>query len=259
MRLYVGPVLRVANARIVADSEHDSTLLLSHAPYLAARSVTLPNAIDLAELLTVAPDPRPGSILIFGRVAPGKGIDDAIRALARVPEAWRLRVAGSAEAGERERLEALARELGVDDRVSLSGPYEDEEIAPMLASARLVLFPSRGEGFGLALLEAMAAGTCVLANDIPAHRSLLGPGLADSLVDFADADNAGDRIRRELERPMADLAERSTRLRERAREHDIGGLVRAIDDLYREMGVGVFSPARRSRSIHQKKRGSSRR
>jgi glycosyltransferase involved in cell wall biosynthesis len=98
-------------------------------------------------------------------------------------------------------------------------------------------FPSRGEGFGLALLEAMAAGVPVVASAIPAHRELLGPGLEDRLIDFGRPDAAAAAIQALLVQSAAEQTQLSDRLRARARDYDMPRLVAQIEALYRQLGV----------------------
>jgi alpha-1,3-rhamnosyl/mannosyltransferase len=66
----------------------------------------------------------------------------------------------------------VARELG--DRVRLLGPVHREQLFPLFAGADLYAFPSRHEGFGIPVLEAMAQQTPVLCSDIPALREVAG-------------------------------------------------------------------------------------
>jgi glycosyltransferase involved in cell wall biosynthesis len=70
----------------------------------------------------------------------------------------------------RERIAALA----IDHRVELRGHVDDAELAALYAGATAFCFPSRAEGFGLPVLEAMAAGTPVLASDLPIIREIAG-------------------------------------------------------------------------------------
>lgn len=110
-------------------------------------------------------DGRP-LVLYLGRLSWKKGVDVAIRALARLPDA-RLAIAGNDDEGLRPRLEALAGELGVAERVSFLGEVRDAGKSALLAAARALVMPSISENFGMAALEAMAAGVPVV----------LGPGV----------------------------------------------------------------------------------
>jgi glycosyltransferase involved in cell wall biosynthesis len=115
--------------------------------------------------------------------------------------------------------------------------FEEGDLPAMLGSAALAAFPSRGEGFGIALLEAMAAGVPVLANRIPAHEWLLGETLAGQVIDFGDPDAAAASIRTLLGATPSELGELSVRLRARASDFDIGRLRSQIDELYVKLRI----------------------
>lgn len=236
MRLVFGPLLRLSGARVIADSEPDRDVLVELAPYLAGRTRILQDAIDISALLRLPRAPTPGLVVSLGRVATSKRIDLLIRTLAgREAADWTLRIAGPGEPGEIARLKDLAVGLGVASRVTFTGSYPANGELEILAGAHVAAFPSTGEGFGLALLEAMAAGVAVLANDIPAHRALLGPDLADRLVDFNDAAASAAALDALLHAPPKRLASIERRERERAAEYGIDRLVGQIDGLYAEV------------------------
>lgn len=96
-------------------------------------------------------------LLYLGRLNWKKGLDRLIPALARVPEA-RLALAGNDEEDIRPKLETLARESGVTDRVVFLGPVDGPDKAALLHACAALVLPSYSENFGNAVLEAMAAG-----------------------------------------------------------------------------------------------------
>jgi glycosyltransferase involved in cell wall biosynthesis len=102
-----------------------------------------------------------------------------LRAMARTNRG-KLVIAG--EGPLRASLERLSRELGLQDRVTLVGVQED--IAALMAKADVFVHPSIVEGFGLAVVEAMAAGLPVIASDVPGMRRILG----ESAVVFRTGD-----------------------------------------------------------------------
>lgn len=112
-----------------------------------------------------------------GRLAPGKRFDRLVRAVASVPEA-RLLLVG--EGGERERLLAVARECGAADRVLLPGACEDPppadstgpDLPSLLAAMDVFVSTSPDETFGLAVVEALAAGLPALYVACPAIDDL---------------------------------------------------------------------------------------
>jgi glycosyltransferase involved in cell wall biosynthesis len=152
------------------------------------RIEVVPNGIDL-ERFRFDPDRRqrtrarlgiPQDAFVvggIGRLAPGKRFDVLIRALAHLPSDCRLLlVGGGAEEGA---LRRAAEQAGVAGRVLFAGerPYVSDSSAdpdlPSLASAMDVLAsPSAEEAFGLAVIEALAAGLPVLYSSCPAVEDL---------------------------------------------------------------------------------------
>jgi alpha-1,3-mannosyltransferase len=238
MRTYYGPLLRLARARVLASSATDADALLALVPALRARTTVVPNAIQLDELLGLPSDPDPGRIVVTGRLVEEKGLRDLIPALQRIDGiAWRLVVAGTEDRSERKVIDGLLEAAGLRHRVTFHGAYTSDQLPELLGRAALAVFPSRAEGFGIALLEAMAAGTPLLARDLPAHRALLGDGLADRLLDSDDPAATARAIIGSLTMADDERASVSAALRDRARGHGIERLLLDIDSVYRELGV----------------------
>lgn len=238
MRLYFGPLLRLGGVRTVANSEADRVLLLRDAPYLANLTATYPSAIPLKPLLRLERSPIPGRVVSIGRIVPNKALTDLVRALARIRDIeWSLVLAGEPNPEELARITAEVNRLKVPDRVTFVFGFAEEELPRLLRSAALAAFPSKGEGFGVALLEAMAAGVPLLANRIPAHEMLLGADLNGQIIDFGDPDAAAESIRAVLTASEAELDRLSVRLRARAADYDIARLHGQIDELYTQLLV----------------------
>jgi glycosyltransferase involved in cell wall biosynthesis len=174
-RLYISlvekPIMRRASRLIaLTDAERASFRALG----IVTPCDVVPNGIDI-------PPPRPGAservaerwgiapgaplILFLGRLHPFKGAEKLLDAFARVqselpravlmmagPDEWRL------EASWRDR---IARE-GLGDRVLFPGMLTGDDKADVLARADLFSLPSPGEGFSMAVLEALAASTAVM-------------------------------------------------------------------------------------------------
>jgi len=148
---------RCTGAVCVSSAVH--AVAAARAPWLRSRLRVIRNGIDLARFSAPAatPLPAPLSLALVGRLEPRKGVDIALRALARVAAA-RLDIVGDGPL--RAGLERLARELRIADRVRFHGHVDD--VRPILSRAHAVLCSSRREGLGLALLEAMAMARPVL-------------------------------------------------------------------------------------------------
>ncbi len=144
-------------------------------------------------------------LMTFGRLDPSeqaKGFDRVIALLPRlrrkVPNIAYL-ICGSG--GDRERLEALARDHEVGDLVVFAGMIEESEKAAHYRLADLYVMPSRLEGFGFVFLEAMACGIPAIASTIDGGREAVRLGEIGQMVDPFDADALEQAIYRGLEQP----------------------------------------------------------
>jgi glycosyltransferase involved in cell wall biosynthesis len=127
---------------------------------------------------TPGPALRDGPVIgSLGRLDEQKGFDVLIRALAELPTA-RAVIVG--EGPERGALEALAREVGVAERLELVGWRDDARA--WLGSFDVFVLPSRLEGFPLAVVEAMLAGTPVVATDVASVSEAVLHGRTGLLV-----------------------------------------------------------------------------
>ncbi len=114
-------------------------------------------------------------IMFAGRLHPWKGVDTLVHSLTHLPEAT-VAFYGRGGTSERCRLEAMARSLRVEDRVSFES-LGREDLAARYASVDVVVFPSEwAEPFGLVPLEAMACGTPVVATSVGGSAEYLRDG-----------------------------------------------------------------------------------
>jgi glycosyltransferase involved in cell wall biosynthesis len=174
-----------------------------------------------------APDDVDGRILLStSRLTSQKGIDVAVRALPLLPDDTTLVVLG--EGPERATLAALARELGVADRLYLPGRVPD--VAAWLRRATVYVHPARWEGFGLGVLEAMLAGLPVVASNVSSLPELVGD--AGVLVRPGDASALAVGVARALDAPELGAAGR-----ERARrEFSVAQMADRTAALYARLG-----------------------
>ncbi len=110
------------------------------------------------------------TLLSVGHLIDRKGHDLVIEALAELP-GWQLLVVGSGP--EQAALEALARRLGVEERVRLVGQVSHAELPRYYTAADMLVLASEREGWANVLLESMACGTPVLASPIPGNPEVV--------------------------------------------------------------------------------------
>jgi glycosyltransferase involved in cell wall biosynthesis len=147
-------------------------------------------------------------ILTVARLVPHKGQDMGIRALAALARDFPgLRYIMVGEGHDELRLRALARELGVYDKVGFVGSMRDDELPEAYATSTIYLGASRVdneinvEGFGISFLEAGASGVPSVAGDSGGVRSAVRDGETGIVVPPSDVDAISDAIRSLLLNP----------------------------------------------------------
>lgn len=167
----VNRVERIMERRFILGFDYDHVISVNreHLPMLERHHDAvsyIPNGVDV-DRFDVERDPVEGRILYLGRLAREKRVEDLIRAMPAISERWseaELVVVGTGP--ERERLEAVATELGVSDVIRFEGRVSDEAVVRHYSSAEAFVLPSIWEGHPLTLLEAWAAGVPVIATDV---------------------------------------------------------------------------------------------
>ncbi len=141
----------------------------------------MPNPIEIPR--AVPPRLAGKDVLFLGRLDDKKGVYDLLRAfpalLAEHPQA-RLVLAGE---GEVDQVRQLARELGIDAALELPGWIDAQQRTDLLAQAGAFVLPSRFEQMPMVVLEAMVAGTPVVATKVGAVDEMLEQGDCGVLVD----------------------------------------------------------------------------
>jgi glycosyltransferase involved in cell wall biosynthesis len=212
---HVERTLAALAARIVTITDALRTFNVERVGIPAAKVETIHYGLDeLPPAWGENPaDDVPGDariVLATARLARQKGIDTAIRALPSLPGDTVLVVLG--EGPERAALTALAAELGVADRVVLPGRVPD--VAAWLRRASAYVQPSRWEGFGLGVLEAMQASLPVVATRVSSLPELVVDGETGYLVPVDDAPAVAAALTQALERPELGAAGQARAQRE---------------------------------------------
>ncbi len=135
---------------------------------------------------------KPVVLGMIGHLLPYKGWDDFLRVIARLKGAGlNLRGEIVGEGVERPRLEALARELGLQDSVAFLGYRSD--IADVLQRFDMFLFTSHREGLSMAAIEAMASGLPIVATDVGGIREQVVEGRNGYVLPTGDIEGLAAR------------------------------------------------------------------
>lgn len=194
--------------RIIAVSGYTRDRLLGE-QYLAPEQISvLPNTFD-ANSFQIAPKPHnllqryrlkesQPVILTVGRLAMSdryKGYDQILRALpqirAQIPNIHYLLVG---EGSDRLRVEKLIKKLNLSDCVTLTGFVRDDELNAHYNLCDLFAMPSKGEGFGIVYLEALACGKATLGGNQDGAIDALCHGKLGALVNPDDVDHIAHTI-----------------------------------------------------------------
>ena len=126
-------------------------------------------------------------LLTLGRIVAAeryKGFDEVLDVLPQVAEVYpSVTYVAAGDGSDLSRLARKAAALGVADRVVFTGMVREEEKADLYNLADVYVMPSRGEGFGLVLLEAMASGVPVIGSRLDGGREALLGGMLGRLID----------------------------------------------------------------------------
>ncbi|MBI2684331.1 MAG: glycosyltransferase family 4 protein [Actinobacteria bacterium] len=182
---YLGPVRHRLYGRYLAALRR-SEIVLAPSQATATDLVRVgrvdANRIRIVPYAVPAAAPSEGSVpdvpfvLYSGGVEPHKNAGLALGAIAAAESRPHLVVTGPWSSRRAARLRSEAVALRVADRVEWAGYVPPGRLTALRQAALAVVVPSRAEGFGFPVLEAMAVGTPVLAADIPVLREVSGGG-----------------------------------------------------------------------------------
>jgi len=180
----------------------------------------IPNIVDLTRF-QVRPALPPGAaphLVVTRNLERIYDIPTALRAFSQVQQKWpqaRLTVAGSGP--EKDRLQALATELGIAAAVRFAGRIDNAHIAPLYASADVMLNPSTADNMPISILEALASGVPVVSTDAGGIPDLVKHGETAMMFPVGDDKAMAAAVLRVLEDDV---------LRHRLRERGIASVAR---------------------------------
>lgn len=189
------------------------------------------------------PERQHGRIVFVGRVTTEKRLDTLVRAVAQLPDDldWHLDIVGGGD--QIDELAALARDLHVADRVTLTGFVSDTELRERLRAAEVFAMPSTAELQSIATMEAMATGLPVVAADAMALPHLVRDGANGRLLRPDDATDMAEKLERVLRLTDEEYGAFQRHSLEIVAPHDIETTITAFERLYR--GEDIRDPETR--------------
>lgn len=229
-----GPLRGFASAIDVRTAVSKDAVALAQR-YLGGEYEILPNGVEIerfARTCSRSDDQRDRqrSIFFCGRHEPRKGLEILLRAHRSMQADVELWIASDGPETER-----LRREYGADPRVSWLGRISDVEKADLLRSSSVFCAPSLGgESFGVVLIEAMAAGTPVVASALDGYMNVATDGIDAVLVEPGEVESLTSALLRVLTDSSlaAGLVESGFR---RAQEFSMDAVAQRYVELYRSV------------------------
>ncbi len=230
-------------AVVTAPTPRAVELLVRRAGLAAAVPVSCGIDVERYRDAPQAPGAVP-SVLFVGRLDQEKRVDELIRAFAALPTGLPGELEIIGDGARRAGWTALAEGLGLGGRVRFRGFVREEELLDAYARAAVFVMPGVAELQSLATLEAMAAGTPVVAADAMALPHLVRPGRNGWLYPPGDVPELTARLAALLaDAPLR--ARMGAASREMVAEHAIGATLRTFEGIYsRVLGdIGVPLPS----------------
>ena len=182
---------------IVTTCEATADEIARVVPFPRERIVTAPLGVTALPAANLPTPPEAPYLFAVGAMTPRKGFDVLAAAAARLgPDCPTVLIAGPDYWGADEQRRAIAA-ADREGKLELLGPVDDATLSALYGGATAVCFPSRAEGFGLPCLEAMEAGSPLIASDLPPVREVVGN--AAELVPPDDPDALAEAIAHLLE------------------------------------------------------------
>jgi len=174
--------------RVITTSAYSAGRIAKFYGAKPEKIVIVPELIDLDAwqvALSEAPvDEGPPRILCVAHLYPRKGVDTLLRAFARLTTEAILRIVGAGP--ESERLEHLAHDLNIANRVHFLRHLRFAVLAAEYRNAAVFALPTEQEGFGIVFLEAMASSLPIIATRVAAVPEVVADGVTGLLIDPGD-------------------------------------------------------------------------
>ena len=222
--------------KIVCDSSQDEQLIRQIANQ--KKIVRIPNGIDFQTLTHFPNVDRDANLcLSVGRLVQNKRHDRSIHTFLEVvkkmPDA-KLVIVGP-DWGEFDTLKQLIASLNLESKVVLTGGISSEQLYDLLNRASIWLSASEYESFGVALLEAMAAGCIPVVQSLEAFSQLVDNNVSGFYTDYSDPEDASKTIIHAMNLTSVERARLQVCARQKAQAFDWHNITRKFLDTYLEI------------------------
>lgn len=185
-------ILNLAD-KVIAVSKSDGKLFGK----ICMNLIVIENGVDVEKFAGPGKKKEENTFLFVGRLSKNKRIDLLLASFAQAAKQVsdaRLFIVGEDWEGIEEELKKKAETLGIVGKAIFTGMIAEEELLEYYGKSEFFVSASQYEGFGLSLVEAMAAGCIPVVNDIEAFREIIEDGKNGFLIDYCDSKTAGEKM-----------------------------------------------------------------
>ena len=181
------------------------------------------------------------SFLFVGRISRNKRIDNLIKTfyyLKKLAPSVKLYIVGGDWEGIKKELENLVSKLELEKNVFFIGEKRGKSLLEYYAKARFFVSASQYEGFGISVIEAMAAGCVPIVNDIEAFRHFVKHERNGFILNFSNHKESAEKIQEIMRRNDLERIRRNAR--ETARKYDWDNAIRKLIKIYKNLDYNSF-------------------
>lgn len=199
--------------------------------------IKVDNGVNVKDLMAIQKKPERNTLLYVGRIDVHKRIDNLIRLIPELDKKGfnaRLLVVGPDWKGLTPELTKQIDELQLNNRITLTGPVSEKDLARYYSESFLFISASEYEGFGISAIEALASGTPCILNRIQSFQTILHNKPYGILCDFTDITKTADAIASFANDVKRNYSELSQKAREKAKEYNWESVAGRITKIYEQ-------------------------
>jgi glycosyltransferase involved in cell wall biosynthesis len=172
--------------RIISISDHAKEQLIDRYGFEKSSIKMIPHGVNIDKFyprkeVYSKVDCKKTTLLYVGRIGPRKGLELVLNAINKIgDDDIEFLIAGTGR--HENHLQRLTAEINVTSQVKFLGYVPSDDLPILYSSADIFLLPSRYEGFGLVLLEAMACGTPVIGSNAGGIPTVINDGVSGFIV-----------------------------------------------------------------------------
>jgi alpha-1,3-mannosyltransferase len=228
-------------------NQYDEVLASSHSDWeffkaKAPRIKLVPNGVNIERFLSIgrAADTNPMRWIYWGRLSKNKRLDIVIDSVAQAHLSGLsidLLIVGSDFDGLLPSLRARVDQYALQAHIRFAGQLSDTELLKEIATRSVFISASEHEGFGLSIIEAMAAGMIVICRDMPPLNAFVSPGRNGVLLKFDRSASDLSLIRGLCSAPADKLCEMRRNARNAAGQYSWDAVIGQYIDVYTRLSA----------------------